>query len=89
MHHWTKKNKEYHLTFYAGTYYQTATIKADEKFLQYYEAYVIEKAENTKNGYLKFSMPDDAKSGYYMIEGAGFLNITILNVEKRVKQRLT
>lgn len=78
-----KKNKEYHLTFYAGTYYQTATIKADEKFLQYYEAYVIEKAENTKNGYLKFSMPDDAKSGYYMIEGAGFFKY--YNFKRREK----
>ena len=67
-----EKDKEYHVAFYAGTYYQTATVKADYQFLQYYEAYTIDKAAITKNGYLKLSMPEDAKSGYYYIENAGF-----------------
>lgn len=67
-----KKGQTYHLTFYAGTYYQTASVIADEQMLQYYETYMLNDAEMTKNGYLKLTMPEDAKSGYYQIDGAGF-----------------
>ncbi len=60
------------LGFYAGTYYQTATVYTDTKMLQFFEAYALDDVENTRNGYLKITMPDDAKSGYYYISGYGF-----------------
>lgn len=65
------KNEEYTIGYYAGTYYSTATVKADEHFLQSYEIINIEKAETTKNGYLAITLPNDAKSGYYFINGYG------------------
>lgn len=65
------QNEEYTIGYYAGTYYSTATVKADEHYLQSYEIINIDKAETTKNGYLSISLPDDAKSGYYLINGYG------------------
>lgn len=67
-----EKGKNYQISFYAGSYYQTANVSADIAFLQYYEAFQIPDAEITKNGYLKMSVQNDLKSGYYFLDGKGF-----------------
>ena len=46
-------------------------MSADVHFYQSYEISQIEKAGTTKNGYLAIPMPEDAKSGYYMMNGSG------------------
>lgn len=67
-----KKNQSYEIGFYAGTHYGTTNVIADRYFLEGFEEYNIDKAIPTKNGYLSIQMPEDAKSGYYMINKAGF-----------------
>ena len=67
-----EKGKTYTIGFYAGSKYQEAELTADYDFLQSYELYTIDKASNTKNGYFAITLPDDAKSGYYLINGSGF-----------------
>ena len=64
-------NRSYKIGYYAGTYYTTADITADEYFIQSYERYFVDAAELTRHGYLSIVMPDDAKSGYYMVNEAG------------------
>lgn len=65
------QNGTYDIGFYSGTKYMTATMSADVHFYQSYEISQIEKAGTTKNGYLAIPMPEDAKSGYYMMNGSG------------------
>lgn len=74
-----KKNRTYKVGFFSGTYYSTAEIKADQHFLQSYEMYNIDKAQATKNGYMSITMPDDAKSGYYFINGYGIYKYYAFN----------
>lgn len=66
-----EEGKDYNVTFWAGTYYGTATITADTHFFQSFEAYTLEDHSITKNGYIAIRMPEDAKSGYYYIDGEG------------------
>lgn len=66
-----EKDEEYEITFYTGTYYGTFTIKSDRHILSSYEVLNIDKACTTKNGYLAIYMPENLKSGYYMINGEG------------------
>ena len=82
-----EKGETYKLGFYAGSKYQEADVKADYRILQSYEYYTIDKATNTKNGYLAINMPKDAKSGYYLINGAGFFRYYAFEkgTEKRSK----
>lgn len=67
-----EEGASYQISFYAGSYYQTANVSADIAFLQYYEAFQIPDAELTKNGYLKMNVQEDLKSGYYLLDGKGF-----------------
>lgn len=64
-------DKDYEITFYAGTNYNTAIITADTHFLQCFEAYKISDFVMTKNGYEAIYLPDDLKTGYYRIDGSG------------------
>ena len=66
-----EQNGTYEIGFYAGTEYLTADVTADVKFYQSYEMYYIESGTDTTNGYVSIEMPDDAKSGYYYINGKG------------------
>lgn len=66
-----EENKDYNVTFYAGTYYGEVTIKADTHFFQSYEMYTITDHDITKNGYIAVRLPDDLKTGYYMIDKKG------------------
>ena len=65
------KDGEKALTFYAGTAYQSAKLKADVRMYSYFETYDLGEGEQTRKSYLKFEMPKGAKSGYYLIRGAG------------------
>ncbi len=65
------ENGCYDITFYSGTYYMSGQITSDTFTLQEYEYYTLKNSSDTKNGYLSFSMPEDAKSGWYYINGAG------------------
>lgn len=57
--------------YYAGTFYETATITSDYYYLQSYETMSVDNVTSTKNGYLAITLPSDAKSGYYRIDGGG------------------
>lgn len=59
--------KQYSFDYYAGTYYSTGTATANTLMMEEYEYFHLENPENTKNGYISFSMPEDAKSGWYYI----------------------
>jgi len=68
-----EKDKEYALTFYSGSYHGKVTIKADIEMLEYMEENQTGKVEITKNGYFALYMPEDLKSGYYMVDKTGFV----------------
>ena len=66
-----EKDKTYDISFYAGTYYGEVSIEADTHFFQSYEIYVLSDHKITKNGYIAITMPQDAKTGYYIIGDKG------------------
>ncbi len=66
-----EKAKEYTLSFYSGTYYGTVSVVADTHMIQSFELYELTDIETTKNGYLKITLPNDLKSGWYCMEGQG------------------
>lgn len=66
-----EENGLYTVEYYSGSKITSSQLKADMFALQEYEYYEIDEAENTTNGYYALSLPEDAKSGYYYIEGAG------------------
>lgn len=67
-----EKDGVYEVTFYAGTYYGTATVTADTHFFQSYEMYTLDDINITKNGYVSIKLPDDLECGYYNVNGDGF-----------------
>ncbi|WP_026667615.1 hypothetical protein [Butyrivibrio sp. AE2005] len=66
-----EENKDYEISFWAGTYYGVTTVKADTHFFQAYEAFTLTNHEITRNGYIAIRLPDDSKTGYYYIDGKG------------------
>ena len=66
-----EKNKDYNVSFWAGTYYGEIQVTADTHFFQSYEIFTLEDHEITKNGYIAIRLPQDFKSGYYLIDGQG------------------
>lgn len=71
-----ESDAEYDIEYYCGTYYGTARVKADTKFLQSYEIFNIGSMNQTKNGYLSIEFPEDYKPGYYNINGKGLVFYT-------------
>lgn len=67
-----EQDKEYTVTYYLGTYYKTATVKADVHFLQCFEVYSVNDREITKNGYIRINLPEYLKSGWYRLSNVGF-----------------
>ncbi len=67
-----EKGKTYNLELYNGTKYMTVKITADFYYLQSFEIYTIDKAIITKNGYISLTMPQNAESGFYAIDGNMF-----------------
>ena len=66
-----EENGLYTVDYYSGTKLTSSQLVADMYALQEFEYYEISEAENTANGYFSLSLPEDAKSGYYYIQGAG------------------
>lgn len=66
-----EKNAEYTVDYYAGTRYQTDTMISNVFTLEEYEYYVISDTADSKNGYISYKMPEDAKSGWYYIKDGG------------------
>lgn len=71
---------KYEVSYYIGTYYEEAVWTANSHVLQAFEYYVTTKITQTKNGYLQIELPDDLKSGYYLINGSGLFKY--INQEK-------
>lgn len=67
------KDKYYTVEFYAGTYYYKENFLADTHFLRAFEVYNfgISYISDTTHGYMCFNTPDNLKSGWYAINGAG------------------
>lgn len=65
------ENETYEFAIYSGSKYMTITATADLHFYQAYELYSIDKAKDTLNGYLAITVPEDLKSGFYLINGKG------------------
>lgn len=59
--------KTYAFDYYSGTVFSSGTATADIFALEEFEYYQLTDSEITKNGYVEFKMPDDAKSGWYAI----------------------
>lgn len=75
-----EKEKQYEISFYAGTYYGTGSVVADTFFLEEFEYFELSDINQTKNGYFSIVMPDEYPSGWYFIAGSGFFRY--INEEK-------
>lgn len=64
--------KESKWCFYIGTVYYEATVKPDYTFFERFESYTLNSSELSKIGYLMLELPEDAKSGYYVLGGGLF-----------------
>lgn len=66
-----EKDKSYDIEYYSGTHYDKSSVIADDFMLEEFEYYNLDNKEDTHNGYVSFHMPDDAKSGWYLINNGG------------------
>ena len=66
-----QKDLAYQIDYYAGTYYSSMEVVADTFILEKYESYFLAAGNDTKNGYISFTMPEGLKSGWYYIKGYG------------------
>ena len=68
-----EQGKTYKIGYYVGTKFYEKNITADCKIYEAYEMYAFGKdyIDDTPNGYMAFSMPQDLKPGYYNINGGG------------------
>lgn len=67
-----EQDKEYKITYFAGSVYDEMTLTADTHFFECFEAYKLDEFNMTKNGYISLTVPDDLKTGYYRLDGEGF-----------------
>lgn len=65
------ENSTHTITFYAGTYYGEVDITADEEFFISTSTISDANVSMTQKGYLSIEMPQNAQSGYYLINGKG------------------
>lgn len=63
---------KYVVGVYIGTKYETVTLTADYNYFESYEVMSLERAKDTKNGYLAVYMTDNLPNGWYCINGSGF-----------------
>lgn len=63
-----EEGKEYQVAYFSGSKYRVTTLKADYIALEEMSEIKTSKGNTTKNGYFAFSFPEDAESGYYMID---------------------
>lgn len=62
----------YTFEYYAGTYYKKGQLQALTHSFSKYEEFELKDIKETKNGYLEVAIPEDFKSGWYMINGYMF-----------------
>lgn len=69
-----KKDMAYTIEFYSGTQYYRANFTADTHFMRPFELYSYNSdyISDTTHGYMCFNTPQNLKSGYYYLNGAGF-----------------
>ncbi len=68
-----EKGETYQLSYNTGTTYKTCKVSANVHTLESWEMYDLTDIEMTKRGYMQISLPEDLKSGWYFIEGQGFI----------------
>lgn len=68
-----EQGKSYTIGYYAGTEYKTCSVTANLHILESWETFTLTDVTMTKKGYLAIAIPDDFKSGWYFIEGQGFI----------------
>ena len=68
-----EKDKSYTIGYYAGTEYKTCPITASTHMLSSWETFSLTDITMTKKGYLAIEIPEDFKSGWYYIGGAGLV----------------
>ncbi|WP_026658631.1 hypothetical protein [Butyrivibrio sp. AC2005] len=68
-----EQGKSYKIGYYVGTKYYEKNITADCKVYEAYEMFSFSSdyIDDTPNGYMAFSMPQDLKPGFYNINGRG------------------
>ena len=68
-----EQGKTYKIGYYVGTKFYEKNIIADCKIYEAFEMFSFSKdyIDDTPNGYMAFSMPQDMKCGYYNINGGG------------------
>jgi len=66
-----ERNKTYDVDIYIGSVYAQKEIKADTRVFQSSEIIKITDFTLTKNSYIQIGLPEDLKSGFYYIDGAG------------------
>lgn len=68
-----EQGKSYEVTYYAGTVYKKSTVKATQHVFESWEIFTDELMKITKRGYISIDIPEDFKSGIYLVEGQGFI----------------
>ena len=74
--------KNYTFDYYSGTSFNSGSAVADIFALEEFEYYQLTDSEITKNGYVEFKMPEDAKSGWYAVNNTWLFKY--INQEKGI-----
>lgn len=70
--------------FYVGTQHIPVTVSADTRYFKSFELYTTDKYSLSTDGYAIVEIPAYFKSGYYLINGIGF--VKYLNVDRGVDE---
>lgn len=70
--------------FYIGTQHVPVSISADTRYFKSFELYATENYALSTDGYAIVEIPSYLRSGYYMINGIGF--VKYLNVDRGVDE---
>jgi len=65
--------KSYNMEFYSGSQFLECEVYAGVHMLESWEMYVLDNITATKRGYLSITLPQDLKSGWYLVEGQGIV----------------
>lgn len=70
---------KYKIGYFSGTYYEEEEWIANSHVFQAFECFTTTNVTQTKNGYIQIEIPEDLKSGYYLINGAGLFKYIAQN----------
>lgn len=68
-----QKDKAYNFGVYAGSVYSETKIKADTHIYQSSEVFEVKETKSTKKGYVEIPLPENLKTGYYLVNGIGVI----------------